>query len=383
METIRKSISIRLSLFLSTGIAIIMAQLLHMAAMSLIDGAMMSCMNPRPDTFVYKEGTLVAINFGSMPAAGIEITSPEFYETLKTLRLLSPVLIYGLCLTLAILLFYRFKLQQPLKELNMGITRIACQDLDFHLTPCSGDELGRLCTAFEEMRGELTSAFQALWKSEENQRSIYRSFAHDLRTPLTIIKGNNDIIEAIAAPDHDWNRVLEAVAVSSSAVTRIETYAEQIRVLEHADDWSLSKKTVRLTPFTDEYRLQTELLAVSRQRYVLVICAQDAEVLIDDSMLLRILDNLVGNGVEYAAAGIILTFRCSDSSLVITCADDGPGFTDEAIKQAVNPFYTTNKAGGHMGIGLTIVQKLTEKMEGSLTIENKKTGGCVTISIPI
>lgn len=383
MEKVKKSPSIRFSLFLSVCLAIIAAQLLYMGALTLIDNALLNYMDPRPDAFVFKDGNLVSINYGPVPSGGVAITDSGSYDAIMALRSVCPILIYGGCLITATGLFYRVKLKKPFQALNTGIEKIAKQDLNFHIPSRSGDELGRLCTAFEDMRGALSSAFQTLWSTQENQRSMYRAFAHDLRTPLTVIKGNNEITQLVAVKNRDWEQAVEAAKSSDEAIARIERYADQVKELESIEDWTVTAAETELKAFTDAYRRQAELVAASAQKKVEVQCTGAATIRIDREMLLRVLDNLLCNGLEFAASAVRVTFSIKKQFLCVTVSDDGPGFTDETLKQAVQPFFTTNKPQGHMGIGLTIVQKLLDKMQGSLAIENGETGGCVKFSLPV
>lgn len=381
MEKLKKNLSIRFSLFLSVGLAIITAQLLYMGALSLIDGALLNCMDPQPDAFVLKDGNLVSINYGPVPSGGVEITDRNLYQALMTLRSVCPFLIYGVCLVTATGLFYRLKLKKPFMVLNTGIEKIARQDLGFHLQSPSGDELGRLCSAFEDMRAALSSAFQTLWETQENQQSMYRAFAHDLRTPLTVIKGNNEITQLVAVKNQDWGQAVQAAKSSDEAIARIERYADQVKELERIEDWVISPAETELEAFTDAYRRQAEPVAAAAGKQVKIQCHQRASICLDGEMLMRVLDNVLTNALEYASTGVTFTFTADEGSVTVTVADDGPGFTAEALKQAVQPFYTTGKPQGHMGIGLTVVQKLLTKMRGTLTIENHGGGGCVTFSL--
>lgn len=383
MEKMKKSLSIRISLFCAVGLAILGAQLLYMGALTLIDSALLDYMDPRPDAFVFKDGNLVSINYGPVPSGGVEITNPGVYDAFMALRSVAPFFIYGACLLTATGLFYRFKLKKPFLTLNAGIEKIAQQDLQFHIPSHSQDELGRLCKAFEDMRGALASAFQSLWETRENQQSMYRAFAHDLRTPLTVIKGNNEITQLVAAKNRDWDHAVEAAESSDAAIARIERYADQIKELEHAEDWPIDPSETELQAFASDYRKQAELVAASAGKLLLFKYPEPATVRIDRDMLHRVLDNLLVNGLEFAKTAVTLSITANEHLLHVAITDDGPGFTQEALKQAVKPFFTTGKQQGHMGIGLAIVQKLLLNMQGSMHIENSDTGGCVRFSIPV
>ena len=93
------------------------------------------------------------------------------------------------CIIAAALLFYRNKLKKPLAELMAASEKISNNDLDFSIEYDSKDELGQLCTSFEIMRTALANNFTEMWRQVEERKQLNAAFAHDLRTPLTVLKG--------------------------------------------------------------------------------------------------------------------------------------------------------------------------------------------------
>lgn len=86
-------------------------------------------------------------------------------------------------------LYYKLKLQIPLENLNNGITHISKQDLDFQIQYTSDDELGKLCSTFENMKNELCKNNCKMWEILQEQKTLTASVSHDLRTPITVING--------------------------------------------------------------------------------------------------------------------------------------------------------------------------------------------------
>lgn len=376
--------SIRFSMFLYVGLALLIGQLCYMGVVAMIDNALMDLMNPRPQAIAFVAGRQISITFGSGEGAASEIINPPLFEFLRMLRTISPFIIFSVCVIIGIFLFYRRSIQKPLDALNEGIRKISAQELDFSLECDAKNELGRLCGAFDTMRRELSQAFQSLWKSEENQRNLYRAFAHDLRTPLTIIKGNNDNIELVAAKNNDWALALQAVNLSNGAIARIETYTEQLRQLEGIEDWQPDPKKTDLSALAETIVQQATVICNQHGKEIVVSKDVHGYADLDADMLQRILDNLLINAVQYARQTIRLVLEQKDGRLCLTVSDDGPGFDPEAIKQGIAPFYSTKKAEGHTGIGLTISQKLLTKLQSTLSIDNVETGGaCVGFSVPV
>ena len=100
------------------------------------------------------------------------------------------------CIIAAALLFYRNRLQKPLAELRAASEKIANNDLDFSIDYDSNDELGQLCASFEIMRSTLADNFSKMWRQVEERKALNAAFAHDLRTPLTVLKGYHEMLQA-------------------------------------------------------------------------------------------------------------------------------------------------------------------------------------------
>ena len=139
----------------------------------------------------------------SYPSGGVEILSdgsvvplPEptasqqrVITALDIAQIASCILFPAGGLLTSVALFYHMKLKRPIGVLLNGITRIQNNDLDFSLSVLSNDEMGRLCAAFEGMRGELLKTNRLLWQQAEERKRLNAAFSHDLRNPITVLKG--------------------------------------------------------------------------------------------------------------------------------------------------------------------------------------------------
>lgn len=372
--------SIRFCMLCYIGAALGAGFCLTMLVQMGLDEILMGMMSPRPDAVAFVQGRNISITFqgsGAVP----DIEHPAVFRLLKTLRLVSPAVIFGLSMVGAVVLFYKRKLQEPLGMLKSGIDKIGQQELNFKLESQSEDELGELIRAFERMREELVSAFEALWRAEEHKRSLYRAFAHDLRTPLTVIRGSNDNMEQIAVGNRDWSLVLKAAAMSNQAVERIERYAGQLKELESAEDVFPMARETDMVELTEIIRQQSEIMETKGGKKIRV-CGKAVGILrLDVDMVLRILDNLLLNALEYSREEIQVTLSAETdqdrkiAGMRVSVCDDGPGFSQEAMKKAMEPFYTTGRERGHTGIGLTISNIWLQKIGGSMSICNEEHGG--------
>jgi signal transduction histidine kinase len=374
-KQVKKIASLRISLFIYMSIALIAAQLLYTLALTLIESVMLGLMSPTPDAIAFKGGRNIAVWLSNpMPSGSADISNQALFDALRTLRSICPVVIFGVCIVIATYFFYRIKIKKPLDSLTMGVEKIAKQELDFTMRSDLADELGRLCNAFEEMRSQLAGAFHSLWASEENQRSLYRAFAHDLRTPLTVIKGNNELIELVAAKNNDWAQATEAVTISNQAIGRIETYANQLKSLDSIDDLVPNITKIDLRDFIDVYGKEAQTFAASFQKKLHISLQQSEAVSSDGDIIIRVLDNLLSNAFRHARQVVWLNIALQGSGLTITVSDDGEGFSGEALVRAKEPFFSSDKSK-HMGIGLTIADRLLSRLNSALQISNRSEGG--------
>lgn len=381
MEKIK---SIRINLLLYIGLSLLISLLCYIAAITIIDHVLLSLLSPRPEAISFVAGRSIFINFNNNKGFVPEIIDPGLFNFLKLLRTISPIVIFSTCVSISVFIFYRKTIQKPLAMLTIGITKISAKDLNFTMNSNTQNELGQLCEAFETMRQKLAQTFESLWSSEENQRNLYRAFSHDLRTPLTIIKGNNSNIELVAAPNNDWELALQAVQLSNHALERIELYTEQLRNLESIDDWQCDPKETDLSFLAEIIAKQTTVICDQYKKNSVFSINVHGHAWIDCHMLQRVLDNLLINAGLYANQTVYLTIRREEDQLYFSVSDDGPGFSSEAIKRGIVPFYSSKRAEGHTGIGLTISQKLLEKFPSTLSIHNIDSGGaCISFSISV
>lgn len=87
-------------------------------------------------------------------------------------------------------------MKEPLIKLRVASENIANNDLDFRVDYHSKDELGQLCVSFEIMRSTLESNFSEMWRQMEERKQLNAAFAHDLRTPLTVLKGYDEMLQS-------------------------------------------------------------------------------------------------------------------------------------------------------------------------------------------
>ena len=286
---------------------------------------------------------------------------------------------FGLCIILSAALFYESKLKKPIAILNTASQKIAGSDLDFHIFYDSTDEMGRLCSSFETMRSSLYENNKTMWRSIEERKRMNAAFSHDLRTPITVLRGYTDFLkEYLPQGKISEEKLNEIISAMSGNIERLENYVQMMSEVQRLTDINVSMQNVNLTSFLEQLKNSAEILMQHtelKMKFAYEPASQD--ICMDASIVSRVFDNLISNAEEYAESTISIECRYLDGEFTINVADDGKGFTDEALLQAAKPYYRNHSSSdkSHLGLGLYICSILCKKHGGNLLIENGKNGG--------
>ena len=275
-------------------------------------------------------------------------------------------------------IFYRFKLSTPLKALTEGIEHIAVDDLDFSVQYDAEDELGALCRSFERMKNELQNNHKRIWRMTEERRKLNAAFAHDLRTPLTVLQGYTDFLEEyIPFPEKEDTKLLETNRMMAYYIKRLEDYVEVMNKIQKLEDTPVKIQTVQIGSFMKMLDDNIKLTAKEYGKDISVINEADLqEVRGDISLIFRVLENVMRNACRYSENKVFVRLYEQDQLLYFEMIDDGAGFSPEALEQALNPFYTSGQSEtSHFGLGLDICKILCEKHGGSISISNSLDSG--------
>ncbi|WP_330382262.1 HAMP domain-containing histidine kinase [Clostridioides difficile] len=277
-------------------------------------------------------------------------------------------------------------INQPLHLLIDASKKIKEKDLDFEIDYYSDNELGKLCSAFSEMKDELKGSLSAQRKMEQERVEMVEALAHDLKSPLSIILGYTDALIGNNTDDNEkLHRYLTVIRENT------EKSAALVQKMQYTSDLEKSNIQLNLVPIN-----LPEFLRQKVQDYELQAHQKEVELIlkmkgniqspiqIDVDRLTRIFDNIISNSLQYTPSGgnISITVKDEKNCISYEICDSGRGFSSKDLKKALDKFYRGDEArqtkGGHSGLGLYIVKQLVEQLGGSVKIENSKSGGaCV------
>lgn len=281
------------------------------------------------------------------------------------------------------------EINQPLQLLADASRKIREKDLDFTIEYHADNELGKLCDAFIDMQAELKKALSAQWRMEQEHIEMVAALAHDLKSPLSLIRVYAD---ALAEDNQDGNdelkQYLEVIRENAEKSAVLVGRMQYTADLENGDE-ELHITTVNLPEFLEQkihsYKLQAQQNAVD-----LTLSIDETVpdlVQADTDRLARIFDNLISNSLQYTPVKgrIDVKVRKENDFICYTVCDTGCGFRAKDLKKACDKFYrgddTRPTNGIHSGLGLYIVKRLAEQLGGTVRIENSLAGGaCVTFT---
>lgn len=326
--------------------------------------------------------------------------------------IVAPVVIFGGGALLFFRRFYRRYIAEPLASLGAAADRIAAQDLDFEVAPVRGRELGRLSGVVERMRAALFDAYRELWRTAEDRRRLNAAFAHDLRTPLTVLKGTVEMAQArerAAAPrlgdavdagqddarDEAASARDESLVVIAEQVERLERYAAAMARATKLEDRTVALEAVSARAAAEALERQAGSYVASCGKHrELVFLAGDGlrarftteegegsdrrsdAFMLDLQVVEEAVGNVLSNACTHAANRIGLTVDVNAAgSLVVIVEDDGSGFSSEALRHGCDAFYSEQKSAEHFGLGLNVASVLARLHGGDIVLANAPGGG--------
>lgn len=274
-------------------------------------------------------------------------------------------------------LYYKLKLQIPLENLNNGIYHISKQDLDFQIQYTSDDELGKLCSTFENMKNELYKNNCKMWDMLQERKTLTASISHDLRTPITVINGYLDYLDKSIEKESLTSEVLQkTIKNMTEAVKRLERYVDCVKDIQKIEDIEIKNEIHNLKDFISGMDKDFGVLAKQHNKHFEIHdFTKSLLIKTDKDMLSKVLENVFDNALRFSVDKIILTIEESSDYFCITVQDDGVGFQLEELHLATSAFYSSSVNGGKFGIGLTICKILCEKLGGVLNLENNTDHG--------
>lgn len=284
---------------------------------------------------------------------------------------------------IAIILFYRKKLRIPLRVLLEASNLISENDLTFEITYESKDEMGHLCKEFEKMRRELVNNKKKMWNLIEDERTLRSAIAHDIRTPVALVKGNLEIIDEFF-PLHKLSeeKVVEIVTKTIQHVEHLEHFVDMMKYLNSIVDMEPAYEKMTYKALAKKvYEIQKALCEKSKKDFKFEHNDVDCVMKVDSVFVIEVEENLLTNALRYAQDKVTISLEMAGDYLELVVEDDGPGF-QEVPQKLLQAYCKRKEEKGdvHYGLGLYISKSLCSAHRGELRLENMEHGGARAIA---
>lgn len=271
----------------------------------------------------------------------------------------------------------------PLADAAANISR---QNLDFDTGHSRIKEIEDVLTAFSDMKESLKASLDHEWRSAQAQKEQIAALTHDIKTPLTVVSGNAELLEETEL-DEAQKRYAKYI---SNSCNQMQRYMKTLMDLTKSwEDHPLNKRPVSLSALLEEVADQAEGLAAIHQISLHWEKTEDITICADRGLLARGLVNVITNAIEHSPKGgnVFIKTIGEDRGAAFVVTDEGPGFTAKALKHATDQFFmddVSRSSKAHYGIGLYVAASVIQKHGGQIILENAtETGGAsVTMQIP-
>jgi two-component system sensor histidine kinase BaeS len=297
------------------------------------------------------------------------------------------ILLAGIVLLAGVVLFSIWlarRLTKPIRTIEQAAAQLATGDLSARaaLPPTTDDELVSLAAALNTMAAQLEQA-------RGNEHAFLLSISHDLRTPLTSIRGYAEALADGTLDDADPNERKRAASIIGAEGRRLERLVRDLLDLARLDSrqFSLNPRACNATELVrdaaEAFVPHAHDLGVTLD----VISGEPLAVDLDPERVGQITANLVENALKYAASRVeIYAARQDDGRVAVVVSDDGPGVPPDEMNRVFERLYTVRDTPGRAvgtGLGLAIVRELAAAMGGAARAEVAPGGGTrFVVSLP-
>ena len=268
----------------------------------------------------------------------------------------------------------------PVKRLVEGTHKLAAGDFTTRVDTRSQDELGKLAQDFNQLASTLE-------KNQQMRRDFMADIAHELRTPLAVLRGELEAIQ-----DGVRQFTPESVASLQAEVGTLTKLVDDLHQLSMSDEGALAyqKAPVDVINVLEVASGAFRERFASRNLKIDLSLPDSAVVFGDKDRLMQLFNNLLENSLRYtdSGGGLHISGRQDNGRFALTFADSAPGVQDAQLEKLFERFYRTegsrNRASGGSGLGLAICVNIVEAHNGTIRAAHSPFGGVsITVELPL
>ena len=317
-------------------------------------------------------------------AQAVKLYAVDVRQYISNLMILISLVVPVIVICLVLWIYH--SIVTPIHMLQVATQNIKNGNLDFEVEVHNKDEIGELCKDFEEMRIRLKDNAEEKLRSEQQSKELISNISHDLKTPITAIKGYVEgLIDGVADTPEKQNKYLQTVY---SKAIDMDHLINELSFYSKIDTNKIPYTFSRLNVvgyFEDcaedlSRELEDEHIGFSYQNYV----DDSVQMIADAEQIKRVINNIVGNSKKYSDktdTKIHMTIKDVGDFVQVEIEDNGKGIAAKDLPYIFDRFYRTdasrNSSKGGSGIGLSIVKKIMEDHGGKIWVTSKEGIGTV------
>lgn len=292
-----------------------------------------------------------------------------------------------LVVTAGVFIYWIYRsILRPMNMLKDAAKNIKEGNLDFKIEGNEKDELGKLCVSFEEMRVRLKESAEEKVEFDKESKELISNISHDLKTPITAIKGYVEgIIDGVADTPEKMDRYIRTIYNKANDMDRlINELTFYSKIDTNRIPYTFSKINVKdyFMDCVEEVELDLESRNIEFGFYN--YCDESVIVIADAEQLKRVINNIIGNSIKYfdkPKGKINIRIKDVGDFIQVEIEDNGKGIAQKDLPYIFERFYRTdssrNSSKGGSGIGLAIVKKIIEDHGGRIWATSKEGTGTI------
>lgn len=289
------------------------------------------------------------------------------------------VILGGIAIIILSSLSFGKKVKGKMQPVMKAVKRIGDQDLEYEVSYSGIKEFDDCLSSIDEMRIALKDSLERQWKTEQDKNRQMSALAHDIKTPLTVVRGNAELLSETELTEEQKNNIDYII----NSALRIQNYVQKlIDMTKAADNYPITPEKVTVEALLGDIKKQASGLA---EVYRLIINWKKQRsrktVNVVYEQVVRAVMNIIQNAAEHTGEGGIINICIEEKNenLTFIVEDTGKGFTKEALIHGTEQFFmddTSRSGESHYGIGLFFSKTVAERHGGRILLTNsEETGG--------